>query len=41
MPILIIGASPKTNKKVNFVDVAATVAHFMGLPVLGPGKSIL
>ena len=32
---------PKTNKKVNFVDVAATVAHFMGLPVLGPGKSIL
>ena len=41
VPILIIGASPKTNKKVNFVDVAATVAHFMGLPVLGPGKSIL
>ena len=41
VPVLIIGASPKTNKKVNFVDVAATVAHFMGLPVLGPGKSIL
>ena len=41
VPILIMGASPKTNKKVNFVDVAATVAHFMGLPVLGPGKSIL
>ena len=39
--ILMLGASPNKNKKVNFVDVAATVANFMSLPTIGPGKSLL
>jgi len=36
-----VGASPNKNTKVNFVDVAATVANFMSLPTIGPGKSLL
>ena len=41
VPILMVGASPNKNTKVNFVDVAATVANFMSLPTIGPGKSLL
>ena len=41
VPILMVGASPNKNRKVNFVDVAATVANFMSLPTIGPGKSLL
>ncbi|GAA6193145.1 phosphopentomutase [Phaeobacter sp. NW0010-22] len=41
VPVLIAGRGTGSIGKVNFVDIAASVAHHLNIPAQGPGRSFL
>lgn len=41
VPVVGWGAGPRAIGQVGFVDVAASIAHHLGLPTQGPGRSFL